>query len=196
MLREGDVVMRKFVLTGIIVLLILLSGCFSPAQEDDEREHSEALSQEDVLTSEEETDNAEVTTQAVETSFVDAFGYIYSLEHLTPEEMRMINEAHRKVDPTVEDIFAENLHYYLGNYHGCYVRFEPGFIDWWGPDEIGGSWFSQNHKYYAYYAGECYSLREAYENGYLTEEDLVIISELAKESFVWTIQLKNSQSSQ
>ena len=181
---------------SLVMMLILLSGCFSPTQEEDERKHNDALSQEDVLTSEEETDNAEVTTQAVETSFVDAFGYIYSLEHLTPEEMRMINEAHRKVDPTVEDIFAENLHYYLGNYHGCYVRFEPGFIDWWGPDEIGGSYFDRDHKYYAYYDGGCYSLKEAYKNGYLTEGDLAMISELAKESFVWTIQLKNSQSSQ
>ena len=188
--------MRKFVLTGIIVLLILLSGCFSPTQEDDECEHSEALSQEDVLTSEEETDNAEVTTQAVETSFVDAFGYIYSLEHLTPEEMQMINEAHRKVDPTVEDLFAENLHYYLGNYHGCYVRFKPSFISLCWSEKIGGSWFSQDHKYYAYYDGGCYSLKEAYKNGYLTEEDLAILAELVQESFAWAIQLKNSQYSQ
>ena len=188
--------MRKFVLTGLILLSVLLYGCLAPMRLDDESGNNDASSQADVLTSEEETDNAEVTTQAVETSFVDAFGYIYSLEHLTPEEMQMINEAHRKVDPTVEDLFAENLHYYLGNYHGCYVRFEPGFIDLWGPDEIGGSYFDRDDKYYAYYAGECYSLREAYENGYLTEEDLAIISELEKESFAWTIKLENAQYSQ
>ena len=66
-----------------------------------------------------------------------------------------------------------------GTFHGCTVFLLSGILQAESWITVAGEWFFYPHSFviYAFYDGALYSLDEAYENGYISAEDVRIAAE-------------------